>query len=130
VALCWAEFNSTLTEEMRDRAERALRAAGCEPSPIVAVAGSYDLPYAVDRCLRQRDVAAAVAIGCIVTGETKHDEAIAHAAAGALLDVSLRRGKPVGLGITGPGQTFAQAKERLDRAEAAVEAVLKLLEIA
>ncbi|HET6404193.1 MAG TPA: 6,7-dimethyl-8-ribityllumazine synthase, partial [Candidatus Thermoplasmatota archaeon] len=70
---------------------------------------------------------AGVAIGCIITGETKHDELIAHAAAKSLLDISLARGKPVGLGVTGPGQTRAQAEARLDRAEAAVEAVLKLL---
>jgi 6,7-dimethyl-8-ribityllumazine synthase len=127
IAVAWGEFNPTVTEEMRDRAVRAIEAAGYEAAPVLAVSGSYDLPFAVDRALRQRGVVAAVAIGCIVTGETKHDEVIAHAAAKSLLDVSLARGKPVGLGITGPGQTYQQAKDRVDRAEAAVDAVLKLL---
>jgi 6,7-dimethyl-8-ribityllumazine synthase len=127
IAVAWGEFNETLTSEMRDRAVRAIEAAGYRAGPVVAVAGAYDLPFAVDRALARRDVVAAVALGCIITGETKHDELIAHASAKALLDVSLARGKPVGLGVTGPGQSYEQAKVRVDRAEAAVEAVLKLL---
>lgn len=128
IAVVWGEFNETITGEMRDRAARAIEAAGYRAEPVVAVSGSYDLPFAVDRALAQRGVVAAVAIGCIITGETKHDEVIAHAAAKSLLDVSIARGKPVGLGVTGPGQTYQQAKDRVDRAEAAVEAVLKLLD--
>lgn len=127
IAVCWGEFNTSLTSEMRDRAARAILAAGYEAAPIVSVSGAYDLPFVVDRALGDRRVVAAVAIGCIITGETKHDELIAHASAKALLDVSLAHKKPVGLGVTGPGQTAAQAKARVDRAEAAVEAVLKML---
>jgi 6,7-dimethyl-8-ribityllumazine synthase len=114
---------------MRDRAIKAVRHYGFEAEPVLSVAGSYDLPFAVDRALARRDVAAAVAVGCIVTGETKHDEVIAHAAAKTLHEVALTRGKPVGLGITGPGQTYAQAQARVDRAEAAVDAVVKLLRL-
>lgn len=127
IALVWGEFNDDITGVMRDRAAKAIRDAGFEPAPIVAVSGTYDLPFAVDQALAQRGVVAAVAIGCVITGETKHDEIISHAAAKSLLDVSLARKKPVGLGVTGPGQTRAQAEARVDRAEAAVDAVLKLL---
>ena len=127
IAVVWGEFNSDITGAMRDRAARAIEAAGYEAAPVVGVSGTYDLPFAVDRALAHRRVVAAVAIGCVITGETKHDELIAHAAAKSLLDIAIARGKPVGLGVTGPGQTRAQAEARLDRAEAAVEAVLKLL---
>ncbi|HVM44776.1 MAG TPA: 6,7-dimethyl-8-ribityllumazine synthase [Candidatus Thermoplasmatota archaeon] len=127
IAIAWGEFNDDITGEMRERAARRIREAGYEPAPVVAVSGTYDLPFAVDRALAQRGVVAAVAIGCVITGETRHDELIAHAAAKSLLDISLARGKPVGLGVTGPGQTRAQAEARVDRAEAAVDAVLKLL---
>ena len=127
IAICWGTFNDDLTSEMRDRAARAIQAAGYRADPIFAVSGTYDLPFAIDQALQQRGVVAAVAIGVIITGETKHDELIAHAAARSLLDISLARQKPVGLGITGPGQTRAQAEARVDRAEAAVEAVLRLL---
>jgi 6,7-dimethyl-8-ribityllumazine synthase len=127
IALVWAKFNEDLTGQMRARAQAAIEAAGYDAAPIVAVSGTYDLPFAVDKALSEREVAAAVAIGVIITGETKHDELIAHAAAKSLLDISLARQKPVGLGVTGPGQTRAMAEARLDRADAAVEAVLRLL---
>lgn len=127
IAIVWGEFNDDITGEMRDRAAKAIRDAGFEPAPVVAVSGTYDLPFAVDQALQQRGVVAAVAIGVIITGETRHDELIAHAAAKSLLDISIARQKPVGLGVTGPGQTRAMALARVDRAEAAVEAVLKLL---
>ena len=127
IAVVWARFNDDLTTKMRDRAIQAIEAAGYEAAPVVAVSGTYDLPFAVDRALSERRVAGAVAIGVIITGETRHDELIAHAAAKSLLDISLARQKPVGLGVTGPGQTRAMAEARLDRAEAAVEAVLTLI---
>lgn len=127
IAIVWGLFNEDLTAEMRDRAAKAIDEAGFDADPIVAVSGTFDLPFAVDRALSGRDVVAAVAIGVIITGETKHDELIAHAAARSLLDISLARQKPVGLGVTGPGQTRAMAEARVDRAEAAVEAVLRLL---
>lgn len=123
----WAEFNRAITEEMRDRAVRAIEAAGYRADPILMVSGTYDLPFAVDRALSKSGVVGAVAIGVVVTGETKHDELITHAAAKSILDISIARGKPVGLGVTGPGQTYAQAQARVDRADAAVEAVLRLL---
>ncbi|HET6404969.1 MAG TPA: 6,7-dimethyl-8-ribityllumazine synthase, partial [Candidatus Thermoplasmatota archaeon] len=74
IAIAWGEFNEDITGQMRDRAAQAIRDAGYEPAPIVGVSGTYDLPFAIDRALARREVVAAVAIGCIITGETKHDE--------------------------------------------------------
>lgn len=127
IAVVYGVFNEDITSVMRDRAVKAIEAAGFEAAPLVAVSGTYDLPFATDRALSSREVVAAIAIGVIITGETKHDELIAHAAAKSLLDISLARQKPVGLGVTGPGQTRAMAEARVDRAEAAVDAVLRLL---
>lgn len=127
IGVAWGMFNHDITREMRDRAILAIEQAGYRAGPVVGVSGAYDLPFAVDSILRKEGVVAAIAIGCIITGETAHDELIAHASAKSLLDVSLAHHKPVGLGVTGPGQTRAQAEARVDRAEAAVEAVLRLL---
>lgn len=129
IAIVWGEFNSEVTTQMRDRAIRAVEAAGYRADPVLSVSGVYDLPFAVNVALGRREVVAAVAIGCIITGETKHDELIAHASAKSLLDISIARRRPVGLGVTGPGQTDEQALARVDRAEAAVAAVVKLLEM-
>lgn len=127
LAIVVADFNELITHAMRDRAVARAKELGYEPSPVLHVAGTYDLPFMVDRALEYPGVVGAVAIGCVITGETKHDELIAHATAKALLDIAIARKNPVGLGVTGPGQTFAQAQDRLDRAEAAVDSVHRTL---
>ena len=43
-----------------------------------------------------------------------------------IADLAIEYEKPIGLGITGPGMTRLQAQDRIDRAKAAVEAVVKL----
>ena len=130
MAIVVGEFNTEITGEMERRAVARAKELGYTPEPVLRVLGSYDLPFAVDAALARRDVVAAVAIGAIVTGDTGHDELIAHAAAKAIQDIMLRTGKPVGLAVTGPKQTYAQAEARLDRAEAGVEAAHKMLEAA
>ena len=119
-------FAHDVVDEMIRLAERTIRAGGHEVADVVRVPGTFDLPLPVDRLLARADVDAAVALGAIITGETKHDEVIAHATARSLQDVSVRRGKPVGLGITGPGMTHSQARARVDAAARAVEAVVAL----
>ena len=65
----------------------------------------------------------------MIKGETLHDEALMAAVPRALLDVGLRLGKPVGLGITGPGMTDAQAMARADKGADAVDAVARMHEL-
>jgi 6,7-dimethyl-8-ribityllumazine synthase len=52
-----------------------------------------------------------IALGCIIKGETKHDEYIAHAVAQGLMRVMLDTGVPVALGIITPN-TLKQARLR------------------
>lgn len=130
MAIVVGEFNTEITSEMERRAIVRATELGYAPEPVLRVLGSYDLPFAVGAALARKDVVAAVAIGAIVTGDTGHDELIAHAAAHAIQDLMLRTGKPVGLAVTGPKQTYAQAEARVDRAEAGVEAAHKMLQAA
>ncbi|MCG7841005.1 MAG: 6,7-dimethyl-8-ribityllumazine synthase, partial [Methanomassiliicoccales archaeon] len=68
-----------------------------------------------------------VTIGCVIEGETGHDEIIIQNAARKITDLSLEFMKPVSLGITGPGMTRLQAEDRIDNAKNAVESVVKML---
>jgi 6,7-dimethyl-8-ribityllumazine synthase len=96
---------------------------------VVRVPGVFEIPLAVQRLLERSDVDAAVAIGAVIKGETLHDEALMAAVPRALLEVELRAGKPVGLGITGPGMTDEQAAARVDKGAEAVDAALAMHEI-
>ena len=94
---------------------------------ICNVPGAYDMPIVVDALLKKKNVDGVVTLGAIIKGQTKHDEVIAHAAANALTELSLKYNKPVSLGISGPGMQERQAFARIRPvAERAVEAIVKI----
>lgn len=127
LGLVAADFHQEVAEAMLDHARDRARELAFEPGPTVRVPGTYDTPLPVQRLLDREDVAGAVVVGAIVTGETAHDRLIGHSTARSLQDVGLEAGKPVGLAITGPGQTLDQARKRVPRARDAVDAVARTL---
>jgi len=128
LAIVVAEFNYDITYLMLQRALAHAKFLGAEVRYVVKSPGSYDMPLLVEALLRKSDVDAVVAIGAIITGATKHDEVIAHQIARKLMDLAERYGKPVALGISGPGMNRLQAMERVDDyARRAVEAAVKLV---
>jgi 6,7-dimethyl-8-ribityllumazine synthase len=122
LAIVASRFNQEIVDSMVERAVDRARELGLKVTTVVRVPGTFEVPLAVQRLLERSDVDGAVALGAVIKGETKHDELITQAAADALMGVSLRTGKPVGLGITGPGMTYKQAKARIDAAARAVDA--------
>ena len=91
------------------------------------VLGAYDMPLIVDSLLKRDDVDGVVTLGAIIKGQTKHDEVIANTISHALTTISLKHGKPVTLGISGPGMHQRQAFARIRPvAEHAIEAVVTL----
>lgn len=115
-------FNREVVDPMVERALDRAKELGVKVTTVVRVPGTFEIPQAVQRLLGRSDVDGAVALGAVIKGETKHDEVIMHAAADALMEIGLRTGKAVGLGITGPGMTYKQAKARIDAAARAVDA--------
>jgi 6,7-dimethyl-8-ribityllumazine synthase len=72
------------------------------------------MPLLIEELLKKNDVDAAVTLGAVIKGETSHDDIVAENAARLIADLSLKYGKPIGLGITGPNMTLEQAKDRID----------------
>jgi 6,7-dimethyl-8-ribityllumazine synthase len=64
----------------------------------------------------------------LIEGATGHDEIVVQHAARKIMDISLESGKPVTLGISGPGMTRMEAHQRVDYAKRAVEAAVKMVE--
>lgn len=128
LALVVAQFNRSVTEPMEEQARAAATEAGAEIVETVPVPGVYDAPLAADRLARREDVDAVAVIGAVVTGDTDHDQVIAQSCADALTEVSLERDTPVTYGVSGPGMSGAEAREREDVGARAVESALSLLE--
>jgi 6,7-dimethyl-8-ribityllumazine synthase len=122
-----AEFNRDITYMMEILAKEHAEFLGAEITDIIRVPGTFDVPIAVKRILEKSNVDAVVAIGCVIEGETEHDEVVAQHAARKIMDLSLEYNKPVTLGISGPGMGRIAATERVDYAKRAVEAAVKLV---
>lgn len=127
VALVASEFNFDVTWMMLERAREELAFLGAEVGPVVKTPGVYDMPLAVQALFRRKDVDAAVALGAVIEGETGHDEVVMNQAARKLADLAVEFGKPLGLGISGPGETRLQAQDRIENAANAVRAVVKMV---
>ncbi len=128
LGLVVAQFNRSVTEQMEAAAREAASEAGAEIAETVHVPGAYDAPLAADRLARRDSIDAVAVLGAIVTGDTDHDQVIADAAAQGLTDASLERDTPVTLGVTGPGMSGAEARERIENGAKAVESALELID--
>lgn len=126
VGIVVSEFNYDITSMMLKKAKEHARFLGAEVKAVYRAPGSYDIPIFVKKLLERDDIDCVVTLGAIITGETKHDEVIAHQVARKIMDLSLDFNKPVSLGISGPGQNRLQAMERIDEyARRAVESAVK-----
>jgi len=123
IALVVSEFNYDVTRVMEEKAISHARFLGAEVPIVFRVPGVYDSPFGVLQAIKLDYVDAVAVIGAVIQGETKHDEVVANQAARALIDISLQYGKPVTLGVIGPGASRVQALERAEEyARRAVEA--------
>src|SRR3989344_846496 len=113
VGIAVSRFNKDITESMLEGALTVLREWGVPQKHIhiTRVHGSFELPLAAARLIKKYKVDAAVAIGCVIKGETKHDEYIAHAVAQGLMRVALDTGVPVGFGVL-TTNNLEQARKR------------------
>jgi len=72
------------------------------------------MPRKIEEVHKRKDIDAAITIGAIIKGETRHDIIVAENAARLIADLSLKYTKPVSLGISGPDMTIEQAKDRIE----------------
>ncbi|UPV99587.1 6,7-dimethyl-8-ribityllumazine synthase [Halorussus gelatinilyticus] len=128
LGLVVSRFNREVTDQMEEHAHEAAADRGAEVVETLRVPGAYDAPLAADRLARREEIDAVAVVGTIVTGDTDHDRVIADAAAQGLTDVSLDRDKPVTFGVSGPGMSAAEARERVDKGKEAVDAAVELAE--
>jgi 6,7-dimethyl-8-ribityllumazine synthase len=126
LGLVTSEFHWDICGPMLDFAKRHAAFLEAQVVAEVLVPGVFEIPLAAKKLLGKPDVDAVVALGAVIEGETKHDEIVMQHASRKLIDLSLDYGKPVALGISGPGMTRLQAQERINEfARRAVEAAVK-----
>ncbi|MCB4770219.1 6,7-dimethyl-8-ribityllumazine synthase [Ancylobacter sp. Lp-2] len=130
-------FYDDLNDELLAGARAAVEAVGasCE---VLTVPGALEVPTAIALALDNAEAAgrpfdAAVALGCVVRGETYHFEIVAGESSRALIDLSVARKLPLGNGIlTVENDEQAWVRARVsdgNKGGGAVEAALALLRL-
>jgi 6,7-dimethyl-8-ribityllumazine synthase len=132
-----ARFYDKIADALLAGAMRALDEAHASVERV-SVPGSLEIPPAIaiaaDAARRKRrSYDGAVALGCVIRGETIHFEIVSHQSARGLMELSVARGLPIGNGIItaeNEAQAFARARmEEQDKGGDAARAALALIEL-
>ena len=112
-----ARYYDAVGAMLLDGAQAAFSAAGARYD-LVGVPGALEIPAAIAITLDAAEAAGrpydgAVALGCVVRGETYHFEIVAGESSRALMDMSVARKLALGNGIL-TVETLPQAEERAD----------------
>jgi 6,7-dimethyl-8-ribityllumazine synthase len=112
-----ARFYDDIATQLLAGAVQAIEQAKAH-AEVLSVAGALEIPIALamalDAASRQRRAYhGAVALGCIIRGETYHFEIVANASAGALMELAVARRLPLGNAIL-TVENAAQAVARAD----------------
>ncbi len=113
-AILVSEWNAEVTEALFNGAYQTLLQYGAKPENIIRanVPGSYELSLGAQWFAQRDDIDAVIALGCVIQGETKHNDYINHAVAQGLTNVALKTGRPVIFGVLTPNDQ----QQALDRA--------------
>lgn len=103
-ALVVAEWNAEVTEALYAGAHQTLLTYGATPENVIRgnVPGSYELTLAAQWFAQRDDIDAVICLGCVIQGETKHNDYINHAVAQGLTTVGLKTNKPIIFGVLTP----------------------------
>ena len=132
-----ARFYDDIADELLKGATRVLEAAGAV-FDRVSVPGSLEIPPAITMALDAAEKSGkpyegAVALGCVIRGDTIHFEIVSHESARGLMDISRTRGVPIGNGILtvdNDAQAWMRARiEEADKGGEAARAALALVRL-
>jgi 6,7-dimethyl-8-ribityllumazine synthase len=132
-----ARFYDDIADELLRGATAAIEAAQAR-AEVLTVGGALEIPQTLAMALDAAEAAgqpydAAVALGCVIRGDTFHFEIVAGESARALMDLSVARAVPLGNGIITvdtDSQAWARARpEEGDKGGDAARAALALFEL-
>lgn len=101
VAVVVSEYNASITQRLTEGAWAEYVRRGCRSVDltIIPAPGAFELPALCLAAAKSGRFAGVLALGCIIRGETIHDEVIAHAVANGLVSVTMITGVPACLGV-------------------------------
>lgn len=137
VVIIEARFYDDIQEALLQGALRELEAAGVGYD-VISVPGALEIPAAIAIAMdaskkNGRPYDGAIALGCVVRGDTIHFEIVSMESSRALMDLSVARSLPLGNGIitvNTPEQAWERARpDRLNKGGDAARAALTMMRI-
>ncbi|MGE0061932.1 MAG: 6,7-dimethyl-8-ribityllumazine synthase [Xanthobacteraceae bacterium] len=115
-----ARYYTEIADALLGGARRALDAAGADYD-VVTVPGALEIPAAVaivmaDAEKKRKAYDGAVALGCVIRGETLHFEIVSTQSARGLMNLGFQKGMAIGNGIL-TVDTEAQAHARAGKGD-------------
>ncbi|EMI57003.1 6,7-dimethyl-8-ribityllumazine synthase [Rhodopirellula sallentina SM41] len=136
IAVVVSRYNPAICDSMLGAAVESLTNAGIASDRhwIIRVPGAWELCWAVEQTFQHADVVGAIALGCVIRGETTHDEHINRAVSASLMNQSIASGRPIGFGLL-TCNTLEQAIQRSggsvgNKGHEAADAMLEMLRLA
>lgn len=108
-----ADWNAHITHALYEGCYETLIKHGAVEANIetVQVPGSFELPIAAKLLASRHSLDAVICLGCVIEGETKHNEYINQAVANGLVNLGIVSGIPFIFGLLTPN-TEQQALDR------------------
>ncbi|MEM6362922.1 MAG: 6,7-dimethyl-8-ribityllumazine synthase [Planctomycetota bacterium] len=135
IAIVVSRYNGSVCESMLTAAIESLIKAGIDPDRhvVIRVPGAWELCFAIEEVFKRPNIIAAIALGCVIRGETTHDEHINRAVSDSLMRQSIDRNRPIGFGLL-TCNTLEQAIQRSggsvgNKGHEATDAVLEMLRL-
>lgn len=109
-----SDWNSEITHALLEGAKSTLVDNGLTDDDIevIHVPGAFELPVAAKILLKSQNSDAVICLGCVIKGDTQHDEYINNAVANGITQLSILSGKPILFGVL----TVNDKQQALDRA--------------
>ncbi|MEO5674305.1 MAG: 6,7-dimethyl-8-ribityllumazine synthase [Chitinophagales bacterium] len=113
IGIITSDWNSEITGILFEGCVSSLKEAGVKKKNLVElnVPGSFELPSAAKMLVESKKMDAVICLGCIIKGETRHDEYISQAVARGIMDLNLRYNIPFIFGVL-TTDNMEQARDR------------------
>ena len=135
IAIVASRYNSGICDSLVKGSCETLTEAGYarEDISIFRVPGAWELATITQQVLDTQNFIAVISLGCVIKGETSHDEHINRAVSLALMEMGVETGIPIAFGLL-TCNTLEQAINRSggtvgNKGHEAADAVLELLRL-
>ncbi|MCH2435918.1 MAG: 6,7-dimethyl-8-ribityllumazine synthase [Candidatus Poseidoniaceae archaeon] len=128
IAIVCGSYHKTEIERMLNLARDQAEKENLTIVEVIWVPGAMEVPLAISRVINNPQIHGAACLGIIEKGSTQHGLAMGQAVLSSIIDLQLKSGKPIGLGIIGPGAEPEHIEPRLEpHARAAISAISSML---